>query len=83
MQAHESAVRAMEWSHNDMWLLSGDHNGVIKYWQSNMNNVKMIQAHEDPVRGVSFCPTDNKFATCSDDGTVKVSLIYLWLSFLV
>lgn len=72
LQAHESAVRAMEWSHNDMWLLSGDHNGVIKYWQSNMNNVKMIQAHTDPIRGVSFCPTDNKFVTCSDDGLLKV-----------
>lgn len=72
LQAHESAVRAMEWSHNDMWLLSGDHNGVIKYWQSNMNNVKMIQAHSDPIRGLSFCPTDNKFVTCSDDGTIKL-----------
>ena len=42
----------MEWSYNDMWLLSGDHNGVIKYWQSNMNNVKMLQAHNDPIRGL-------------------------------
>ncbi|XP_002159537.1 pre-mRNA 3' end processing protein WDR33 [Hydra vulgaris] len=72
LQAHESSVRAMEWSHNDMWLLSGDHNGVIKYWQSNMNNVKMLQAHTDPIRGVSFCPTDNKFVTCSDDGLIKL-----------
>lgn len=72
LQAHESAVRAMEWSHNDMWLLSGDHGGFIKYWQSNMNNVKMIQAHTDPIRGLSFCPTDNKFVTCSDDGLIKV-----------
>ena len=51
-QAHDSAVRAMEWSHNSMWLLSGDHQGSIKYWQSNMNNVRMIQAHLDPIRGV-------------------------------
>jgi len=72
LQAHDSAVRAMEWSHNDMWLLSGDHNGIIKYWQSNMNNVKLIQAHNDPIRGLSFCPTDNKFVTCSDDGLLKV-----------
>lgn len=72
LQAHESAVRAMQWSHNDMWLLSGDHNGVVKYWQSNMNNVKMIQAHTDPIRGLSFCPTDNKFVTCSDDGLLKI-----------
>lgn len=37
-----------------MWLLSGDHNGVVKYWQSNMNNVKMIQAHTDPIRGLRY-----------------------------
>eukprot|EP00112_Aurelia_sp_Birch-Aquarium-sp1_P012294 Seg2587.3 transcript_id=Seg2587.3/GoldUCD/mRNA.D3Y31 product="pre-mRNA 3' end processing protein WDR33" protein_id=Seg2587.3/GoldUCD/D3Y31 len=72
MQAHESAVRTMEWSHNDTWLLSADHSGSVKYWQSNMNNVKTLQAHNDPVRGVGFSPTDNKFATCSDDGTIKI-----------
>ena len=53
-QAHENAVRAMEWSHNDTWLLSADHAGCVKYWQSNMNNVKTLQAHADPVRGVGY-----------------------------
>lgn len=44
----------MEWSHNDTWLLSADHSGSVKYWQSNMNNVKTLQAHNDPVRGVGY-----------------------------
>ena len=39
-------------------MLSGDHGGYIKYWQSNMNNVKMFQAHKEAVRSVSFAPTD-------------------------
>lgn len=30
-----------------MWLLTGDDQGFIKYWQSNMNNVQMYQAHKD------------------------------------
>eukprot|EP00794_Sanderia_malayensis_P015183 gene15183-16745_t len=72
LQAHESAVRAMQWSHNDTWLISADHNGLVKYWQSNMNNVKTLQAHVEAVRGVCFSPTDNKFATGSDDGMVKI-----------
>ena len=42
----------MMWSHNEQWLLSGDHGGYVKYWQLNMNNVKMYQAHKDPVRGL-------------------------------
>uniref|UniRef100_A0A4W3IN30 WD repeat domain 33 n=1 Tax=Callorhinchus milii TaxID=7868 RepID=A0A4W3IN30_CALMI len=72
LQAHDSPVRAMTWSHNDMWMLTADHCGYVKYWQSNMNNVKMFQAHKEAIREASFSPTDNKFATCSDDGTVRI-----------
>jgi polyadenylation factor subunit 2 len=43
LQAHDRAVRAMEWSRNDTWMLSADDAGVVKYWQSNMNNLKEIQ----------------------------------------
>ena len=39
-------------------FVAGDHGGYIKYWQSNMNNVKMFQAHKEAVRSVSFAPTD-------------------------
>lgn len=42
----------MVWSHNDSWLLSGDHAGYVKYWQSNMNNVQMYEAHHEPIRGL-------------------------------
>ena len=72
LQAHDAAVRVMKWNHSDTWMVTADHGGYIKYWQSNMNNVKMFQAHKDPLRAVSFCPTDSKFATCSDDGTVRI-----------
>lgn len=72
LQAHDVPVRCMVWSHNDNWMVTGDHSGYVKYWQSNMNNVKMFQAHKEPIRGISFSPTDNKFVTCSDDGTVRV-----------
>ncbi|CAB4061986.1 PFS2 [Lepeophtheirus salmonis] len=44
LQAHDSPVRAMEWSHT----------------------------HKEAVRSVSFSPTDAKFATSSDDGTVRI-----------
>lgn len=72
LQAHDSSVRSMVWSHNDQWMLTGDHSGYIKYWQINMNNVKMFQAHKEPVRGISFAPNDQKMVTCSDDGTVRL-----------
>nr|XP_042909518.1 pre-mRNA 3' end processing protein WDR33 [Parasteatoda tepidariorum] len=72
LQAHDSPVRCMVWSHNDLWMVTGDHAGYVKYWQSNMNNVKMFQAHKEPLRGISFCPVDTKFVTCSDDGTIRI-----------
>ena len=53
MQAHDSAIRALEYSHGADWLLSGDQDGVVKYWQTNFNNVKVLQAHDSPVRDVS------------------------------
>lgn len=53
-QAHDVSVRTMVWSHNDNWMVTGDHSGFVKYWQSNMNNVKMFQAHKEPIRGIRY-----------------------------
>ena len=72
MQAHDSAIRALEYSHSDEWLVSGDHDGVIKYWLPNFNNVENIEAHSDPIRDLAFSPQDNKFVTASDDSTLKI-----------
>jgi len=72
MQAHDSAVRAATWSHSDDWLISAEQAGIVKYWQPNFNNVKSIQAHDDPVRDLSFAPTDTKFVTAADDASLKI-----------
>jgi polyadenylation factor subunit 2 len=72
LQAHDTAIRCMRWSHNDTWMISGEDSGIIKYWQSNMNNLKILQAHKESVRDLTFSPTDSKFASCSDDGTIKI-----------
>lgn len=72
LQAHDTAIRSMVFSHSDEFLLSGDHGGMVKYWHPNFNCVKVFQAHDQPLRQVCFSPTDLKFTTCSDDGLVKV-----------
>jgi len=72
LQAHDTAIHALHWSHNRLWMVSGDHTGTVKYWQSNMNMVKEFEAHKEAIRGMSFAPGDGKFATCSDDVTVKI-----------
>lgn len=72
MQAHDSAVLALKYSHNDEWLLSGDQDGLIKYWQPNFNNVNIIQGHGDAIRDIAFSPNDSKFLTCCDDSSMKI-----------
>ncbi|GAB5589750.1 pre-mRNA cleavage and polyadenylation factor (CPF) complex subunit [Umbelopsis nana] len=72
LQAHDSAVRAMKWSHNDSWMVTGDNSGVVKYWQSNMNNLKMFQGHREAIRDLTFAPSNTRFATCSDDSLIKI-----------
>ncbi|KAK4691993.1 polyadenylation factor subunit 2, partial [Phenoliferia sp. Uapishka_3] len=72
LQAHDSAVRAMEWSYSGQWLISADNNGIIKYFQANMNNLQVFQGHQESIRDCSWAPNDMRFATGSDDGTVKI-----------
>lgn len=72
MQAHEDAIRAITHSHSDDWLLSGDRNGTVKFWQPNFNYLNSIQAHSEVVRDVAFSPNDSKFVTASDDSTLKI-----------
>ena len=72
LQAHDSAIRAAIYSHNEDWLISADQDGVVKYWQTNFNNVKVIQAHLDAIRDIAFSPSDTKFVTASDDHTLNI-----------
>jgi polyadenylation factor subunit 2 len=58
LQAHDDAVRCLKWSDNGDWLLSGDTTGIVKYWQPNMNNVKVLYAHRDSaVRDLAYDPS--------------------------
>lgn len=72
MQAHDSAIRTLVYSHNNDWLLSADHDGIVKYWQPNFNNLQSIAAHTDPIRDMAFAPNDSKFVTACDDSTLKI-----------
>lgn len=72
MQAHDNAVRAISYSHNGDWLITGDQDGIIKVWQPNFNNVNIVNAHGEIIRGLAWSPNDTKFVSGSDDGLVKL-----------
>jgi polyadenylation factor subunit 2 len=72
LQAHDNAIRAIEYTNSGAWILSADQGGVIKYFQSNMNNLQILTAHREAVRDLSFSPDDGKFVSASDDSTMKI-----------
>lgn len=72
LQAHDHAIRAIEYTKSGAWILSADQGGQVKYFQSNMNNLQVINAHREGVRGLSFSPDDSRFVTGSDDSTMKI-----------
>ncbi|KZT11127.1 WD40 repeat-like protein [Laetiporus sulphureus 93-53] len=72
LQAHDTAVRAMKFTHAGAYLVSADQSGIIKYFQPNMNNLTAWTGHREAIRGLSFSPDDQRFATASDDSTVRI-----------
>ena len=49
LQAHDNAIRCMRFTNNHNWLLTADHGGVIKYWETSMNMVKVFTGHKDTI----------------------------------
>jgi len=72
LQAHNGPIKCATFSNNDNWLLTGDDEGNVKYFQTNFNNLRSFQAHKEPITSISFARSDLKFATGSDDTTVKI-----------
>ncbi|KAL6308685.1 WD40-repeat-containing domain protein, partial [Sparassis latifolia] len=72
LQAHDTAVRTMQFTHSGAYLASADQTGIIKYFQPNMNNLTAWTGHREAIRGLSFSPDDGRFATASDDSTVRI-----------
>lgn len=74
--AHDSLqpdVLSLAWTHDGSYVVSGCKGGTIYYNKSSLVFVRKIErAHKEGVQGISFAPSDEKFASCSDDGTVKV-----------
>eukprot|EP01086_Lenisia_limosa_P015610 TRINITY_DN5117_c0_g1_i1.p1 TRINITY_DN5117_c0_g1~~TRINITY_DN5117_c0_g1_i1.p1 ORF type:complete len:439 (-),score=58.86 TRINITY_DN5117_c0_g1_i1:34-1317(-) len=62
----------MAWTHDEQWMVSGDHDGVVKIWNLCMKNVRTLSAHQEAIRDLSFSPTSMKLATGGDDASVRV-----------
>ncbi|PPQ67555.1 hypothetical protein CVT24_002835 [Panaeolus cyanescens] len=74
LQAHDTAICTMQFTHSGAYLASADKSGVIKYFEPNMNNLTAWQgsSSREAIRGLSFSPDDKRFATASDDSSVRI-----------
>jgi polyadenylation factor subunit 2 len=62
----------MAWNHAGDFMLTGDRNGNVRYYPNSLRIHDEFSAHDEAVRGISFSPSDSRFCTGSDDGTVCV-----------
>ena len=70
---HQDGIRSIAWSRNGRIVISGDQSGVIKYFSPQITFVKAISdAHSGTVWGLSYSPTETKFASVGDDKLVKI-----------
>ncbi|KAH7878741.1 WD40-repeat-containing domain protein [Lentinula edodes] len=74
LQAHDTAICTLAFTHSGAYLASADKTGVIKYFEPNMNNLTAWQGSNsrEAIRGISFSPDDRRFATASDDSSVRI-----------
>ncbi|KIK68529.1 hypothetical protein GYMLUDRAFT_237569 [Collybiopsis luxurians FD-317 M1] len=74
LQAHDTAICTLSFTHSGAYLASADKTGVIKYFEPNMNNLTAWQGSNsrEAIRGISFSPDDRRFATASDDSSVRI-----------
>ncbi|THU98579.1 WD40 repeat-like protein [Dendrothele bispora CBS 962.96] len=74
LQAHDSAICTFTFTHSGAYLASADKSGIIKYFEPNMNNLTAWQGSNsrEAIRGISFSPDDKRFATASDDSSVRI-----------
>ncbi|KAJ7460856.1 WD40-repeat-containing domain protein [Mycena galericulata] len=74
LQAHDTAICTLTFTHSGAYLASADKQGTIKYFEPNMNNLAAWQGSKsgEAIRGLSFSPDDRRFATASDDSSVRI-----------
>lgn len=74
LNAHNSSVRAIQFTKTENFLLTGDNTGNIIYFDQTLQQVTKLKAHNDKesITDINFSISDLKFVTSSDDKTAKI-----------
>ncbi len=70
---HPDWVRAVAFSPDGAWLVSGSNDGVVRVWDAATGELLAeLTGHEDYVNSVAFSPDGNYIVSGSDDSTVII-----------
>ena len=73
LDGHRASVRTLAHEPHFSWVLSGGDEGEIMFWDlDNGTADACLVGHKGPIHGVAISPKAGDFATCSEDGTVKI-----------
>jgi hypothetical protein len=50
LQAHSHPIHAMKWTHDGLFLISGDRKGIVHYQKKNLRTLEEYALHEEPIR---------------------------------
>lgn len=67
------SVRALTLSSDEKFIVTGNQNGEIKYYDQTMHYLKCIKVHEESIRDLVFAPSDELLLTASDDQLLHVT----------
>jgi WD40 repeat protein/transcriptional regulator with XRE-family HTH domain len=67
------AVTAVVWNTLGDQLVSGDNDGMLRWWQVQSGQCLALQkAHQSMIHALKISPDGQLLASCSEDGTIKV-----------
>lgn len=74
VSAHQSSIRAIQFTKTESFLLTGDNAGNIIYFDNTLVQKSKLKAHNDKesVTDISFSVSDAKFISSSDDKSAKI-----------